>query len=535
MEEFQSVTKQIEELLSIYKRPYLTEEEKHLPKIQVSTLTSKVAFLYEKIRNVIDYKAEHLLRKNAIKRILRRRLTLGSNAKKVAAPLVYELIQARYLQNNTIPENKISQTANIIHKYILLMNDVFSKGKIEKNEKRNLMDWLLALAACEIEDLFTTSFKQEALVRFMYKIMKRSIVWSEELSKEDRDIQIYIAVHRCLLKSDREIITFRLFNLYYPQWQKLDCEDEISKLATNIYSLYKLSQSQIDHKLSFRLLRVIRKFTAPFIILENVILKNQDQAEEFFSSPKLLSEKIQDACSEAYREKRKKLTRSSIRAIIYIFLTKMLLALILEVPYDLYIAGTIHRLPLLINIIFHPFLLFLVALIIRVPKEENTNKIIKVITKIVYQGEEEDFEKIKPITTRHILFSVLFNFVYLLAFGLSFGLIILGLSRLQFNLASGALFLLFLSLVSFFGIRNREQARELIVVGERERIRTAIIDFLAIPILRAGRWISLNFSKINIFVFVFDFIIEAPFKAFIEIIDDFFAFIKEKKEEITIR
>jgi hypothetical protein len=535
MEEYEATTKQLEELLLVYKKPLLTEEEKHLPKIQVSTLTSKVAFLYEKIRNTIDYKAEHLLRKNAIKRILRRRLTLGSNAKKAAAPLVYELIQARYLQNNAIPENKINQVSNVIHKYILLVNDIFSKGKIEKNEKRNLMDWLLSLAACEIEDLFSTFFKQEAMVRFMYQIMKKSIVWSEEVPKEDRDIQIYIAVHRCLLKSDREIISFRLFNLYYPGWQKAENEEEVLKISANIHSLYKLCESQIDHKLSFRLLRVIRKYTAPFIILEDVILKNIGEAEEIFSSPKMLEEKIQDSCSEAYREKRKKLTRSSIRAIIYIFLTKMLLALILEVPYDLYVAGVVHRLPLLINIIFHPFLLFLIALMIRVPKEENTSKIIKAITKVVYQGEEEDFEKIKPITTRHIFFSVLFNFVYLLTFGFSFGLIIWGLSHLQFNLASGAFFLLFLSLVSFFGIRNREQARELIVVGERERVRTTIIDFFAIPILRAGRWISLNFSKINIFVFVFDFIIEAPFKAFVEIIDDFFAFIKEKKEEITLR
>ena len=52
------------------------------------------------------------------------------------------------------------------------------------------------------------------------------------------------------------------------------------------------------------------------------------------------------------------------------------------------------------------------------------------------------------------------------------------------------------------------------------------------PIVRAGRWISLKSPKINVLLFVFDFIIEAPYKTFVNIFDELTKFIREKKEEL---
>lgn len=533
-EELLQITKQTENLLRIYTQEFETEGEKKVSKIQVSNLVSKLAFLYEKIRNVIDYKEEHLLRKNAIKRIVRRKLSPGIAAKKIAQPLIYELIQARYLENNTIPETKIQETTEIINKYILLMNQIFGKKEIEAREKGKMINWLLALCACEIEDRLHPHFKEEAMARYMYQVMDKSISWQEGMEQEDRDIQIYIAVHRALLKSDREIIAFRLFNLYYPKWKEADSEI-IAAVAGNINSLYNTVENQIDHKLSSAVLRIVKKYVAPFFILEDVINANPGGAEETISLPKKFEEAITDVCNEQYKKRKALLRRASIRSIIYIFVTKVSLALLLEVPYDFYLLGMVNYVPLWFNILFHPILLFVIALSIRVPAEKNTQKIISSLEKIVYEGGGDVFHKIKPRARRHIVFSVLFNLFYLVTFGITFGLIIMVLRRLDFNLVSGLFFLMFLSIVSFFGIRNRERARELIVITEKEGVVSAIVDFFSIPILQAGRFISLNFSKINIFAFIFDFILEAPFKSLVEIIDDFAAFIKEKKEEITIR
>src|SRR3989339_1310893 len=87
------------------------KDDNDAPKIKVSDLVSKMAFYYEKIRNTVDYKEEHLLRKNAIERILRRQIVIegvislkGLNSREIAQELLTELIRAAYLKNNTVEE-----------------------------------------------------------------------------------------------------------------------------------------------------------------------------------------------------------------------------------------------------------------------------------------------------------------------------------------------------------------------------------------------------------------------------------------------
>ena len=106
------------------------------------------------------------------------------------------------------------------------------------------------------------------------------------------------------------------------------------------------------------------------------------------------------------------------------------------------------------------------------------------------------------------------------------------LSKLQFTWVSMVIFLLFLSLVSFFGIKLRMGVRELVIIDKKENIFASLLNLISLPFLRAGYWLSVKFQKINLLVFFFDFIIEAPFKIFIEVIEDWIAYLKEKKEEI---
>jgi hypothetical protein len=53
-----------------------------------------------------------------------------------------------------------------------------------------------------------------------------------------------------------------------------------------------------------------------------------------------------------------------------------------------------------------------------------------------------------------------------------------------------------------------------------------------LPIVRAGAWLSIRVAKINVFIYFFDFILEAPLKVAIEFVESWLAFVREKKEEI---
>ena len=59
-----------------------------------------------------------------------------------------------------------------------------------------------------------------------------------------------------------------------------------------------------------------------------------------------------------------------------------------------------------------------------------------------------------------------------------------------------------------------------------------MIDVFTLPIVRVGRFLSSNFSKVNIFLYILDFVIETPFKMVVEVMEKAVSFIKEKREEI---
>ena len=106
------------------------------------------------------------------------------------------------------------------------------------------------------------------------------------------------------------------------------------------------------------------------------------------------------------------------------------------------------------------------------------------------------------------------------------------LNKLDFNFFSSLIFILFLTLVSFFGIRIRRPVNDILAVDRKESFFGAIFAFIAMPWVSLGRFMSVQFGKFNVLAFVLDFIIEAPFKLLVEIFEDLFSFYREKKEDM---
>jgi hypothetical protein len=140
--------------------------------------------------------------------------------------------------------------------------------------------------------------------------------------------------------------------------------------------------------------------------------------------------------------------------------------------------------------------------------------------------------EIKSPTVRVGFSKIAFSTVYFLAFCLTFGLLIAALQALSFTWMSSAIFLFFLCVVSFFAYRLRIGAREYVVLREKDSLKAAILDLFMLPILRAGQYLSIQVSRINVLVLFFDFIIETPFKTMLNVLEELFAYLKEKKEEL---
>ncbi|MCX8008757.1 MAG: hypothetical protein N3A54_03560 [Patescibacteria group bacterium] len=498
-------------------------------KYQVSRTVSLLAALYEKARNAIEFKEEHLIRRSAIERIIKRRLILGEATNTIGENVIMEILWARYIDSSDIDDDIVATVQKIIDKYLVVKQGILNG----KHDIRGVSwETLLGILAAEIEEAIIPAKKRESLNNFYFQAIE-SKVNIPNIDEKTKSILLYIAVERAYAQSDDPIITFHLIKLLQPSWLTTTPQlvnQELQELLDNI----TLIQKALKHPLSDTIYRHVRKYNPPFLLLRDFLLENGRNSRTIIQNPHEFEETLRTLATKRYKDIGTKVRRAVIRSIIYIFLTKMIFAIALEAPVDIFIAKRIDYLALSINIVFPPFLLFLIAGFIQVPGKENTEKLIRKISMIIYSFDEfkqESHTSGHQNIVKKQTMNTTFRILYVLAFLLSFGFISFILTKLHFNIASQLIFIFFVTLVSFFAYRIRLSAKEYQIV-EKPGVLTPIIDFFFIPILSVGRTLSGEIAKLNVLMLIFDFILEAPLKVILEFMEEWFRFIRRKKEEL---
>lgn len=518
-------------LLQVYEQEKLPRELPEQQAMRVSRTVSFFALLYEKMRNAIEYREEHLIRRAAIERILKRRLLLNNQGKDIAEPLIRELLWARYLQNFTIPEGSIEVIQKVIDKYLFLRREIVP-GR-PKKEQESLDQFIFDLLSCEIEETLAEATQRQAFINFVYQSLLSQVELSDKKLDPQKEIFLYTATESGFARSDPPLVRYHLIKILLPELVGGDTGNA-QKALPHFMEVYQHIEATLKHSVVEKLRRFVKRNTPPYLILRDLIESYTREARSILNSEEKLQFRVDEICRRRYQETRAKLTRAGVRSIIYIFLTKMFFALLLEYPIDKYLqGGKVDFLPLTINLVFPPFLMFLVVAITSVPGAENTRRIYERLSTIIRGAPPQDKTviKVKSVTRRPLL-TFGFSILYLLAFILSFGTIFFVLSLLKFNIVSQAIFIFFVTMVMFFGYRIRQTAKEYLLI-EREGILSPVRDFFMLPILSVGKWLSGEIARLNIFIFIFDFIIEAPFKAVFEIGEEWINFVKSKKEEFT--
>jgi hypothetical protein len=538
-----TINNKTKRLFQVIYKEQVSPDDSEKPRISVSELVSKMAFYYEKLRNTVDYKEEHLLRKNAIERILRRQIIIEGaisirerEARDVSEHLLTELIRAAYLPNNKILESKIDEIGEVVRKYLLLKKQVEIEHKgISGEEKGAISKWIIALMASDIEERLGRSKVDLSVIDQIYEILVGLIRLPDGSSQEtDREIQIYIGIYRNYLKFDNDMLGFILFKYFNGNWQIAD-EDYIRQAARSIRQVKQAVDDQINHPLANQLNRIISRYTMFMKMLVDTITEDPKKVYAGAKDdPAQFARQISEVCSKRYRDAKKKLWRAGIRSIAYIFITKSFLAVLLEVPATRFFGEEFNPLALAVNVAFPAFLLFLIILFTRVPSSDNTARIVNGIQEIIYEekAKKEPYRLRKPVK-RGTTLTFVFGLIYAVTFFISFGGVVWLLDQARFSFVSIIIFLFFLALVSFFANRIRKSTKEYLVTPPRESFLSFVADFFYIPIVQAGKWLSVNFSRVNVFVFVLDMIIEAPFKIFVQVTEEWTKYVKERKDELT--
>lgn len=526
--------------LSEYTKALLTafeDLEKHQKKtesinaIEISSTASFFGVLYEKIRNAIEYREENLIRRAAIERILRRRWLLNPTLKGEAENILRELLWGRYFKPGTLTYQDVDNVQKILEKYLAIIKRVIVGRKAEEKEK--FIQFLISLLTCEIEEELAPeeAKKREFYLYFIFQVLKEKIELVDEDSEELKNLNVFIAIDKAYFKSDIHYLRYHVFKLIYGRISEFDKENEerFISLFPKIYSFLEevLRSLYID-----KIVRFVKTQRAPFLVLEEILQRKN--RKDILTDKEKLEQVVDEICRKNYQKSQEKVRKAAIRGFIYIFLTKMGLALILEYPLSQYFYGEVDYFALTVNSIFPPFLMAVIALLTRTPDEENTKRIYERIVEIVDKSKQYEQEKAliakKPKPKSSVLIFA-FTVFYSLTFIATFSLIFYILDLLKFNLISKLIFVFFISLVNFFGYRVRQIAKEYFL-KYKQPIYQPILDFFFMPILSIGKFLSQEIGRWNFLIVFFDFIIEAPFKLIVEVIEEWVKFVRARKEEI---
>ncbi len=536
------LSEQTKRLIARYAAAQKRETEKPTtPTINVDEVALRVAAFYEQIRTIVDWKEEHLMRRSAIIRKLKRKFfELEASSYKgtedVAESLILELIRGGLFPNDKIEESKIKDVQDIISKYIFIL-----KNNPESKQGKSGMqfyNWLIEVAACEVEEALAPAIKEMALIDFMYNEMRVKIKVSDKLfssgllNKDDVNTQIYIAVCQSLFKLDKPIISYNLLKNYYQGWKKAD-QALIYKISANIFKDWQKMENDLAHPLANKFYNICEKYDTPYLLMGDVLASNNlSDIGQKIIDPGALESFIRSAYAKRLVTLKSRISRAAIYSTVSIFITKVLSLVLLEVLIEEALGGKINMAVLAGDVLIPTGLMFAMVSLIKRPSKKNINIVVVETMKIAYKNENADIYEIKMKKKRGATINAILAFAYVFCTFITFGAIYMFFSSLGFPVTSIVIDIVFIALILFAGTAVQKRAQELTMEDEKEGFLGFVSDMFFLPMQGLGKWMSTKWKKYNAFAAIFNAIIDTPFSVLVEFIEKWRHFIKEQKEEI---
>jgi hypothetical protein len=492
------------------------------PAYHVAGLGSGFYFAYEQLRNVAEYREHHLLLRSAIERYLARYVRLDKY-EPMAGDMVTELTQSGYLKNDSVPASVVDDIDELLGNYA----KVYAGLRSAKVDSGTAAQWLDQHASVHIESLIAPDPKGNVIMQFAYEhyfyAIDRSAIGKLELTDHEYRIALFCAVQRAIFKSDLATTRYYCVSLSLPDLSK-QTPEAIIELNTQIDDLYSAPATN-------RLSRLINRYGAPIRILRELMIE-QPQVGQLMKNRGETLGRAKDVTASEYIRISDNLNKRITRSILFVLVTKTLVGIAIEVPYDLYVHGEIIWPPLIANILFPVIYLATIASRISTPGRQNTEVIAGYIDRILYDhgGTPVSYKPRRRVKSYSL--NVVFSTIYALGFIGSLALLVYILNVAGFNLISGVIFFVFFSAVSFLGFRLRQSANELAMLDEREGVLPALMDFLSTPFVRIGHWLSDKYAKANIVTTILDLAIEMPIKTSLRLLRQWVGFMRDRNEEL---
>ncbi len=495
-----------------------SQQTMHAEKVHVVGVGGAVTAAYEQLRNAAANTEEHLLLQNAIRRFYRQLFITRDSATILRSgnELAVELTLAGYIPNDQLDKNQIEAISQLATRYYAAYEHILNQPNIHVS-RANV--WTLDVLAVEIESIINDHARRNAFVEFAHTELSSQINESVigEKSVDDFGAALYVAIHYALLKSDDATIRTVLLGRYHVEPGSIE-----QYLTINQHLDKLLGSSYVD-----KLKHVVDRLGAPLRILRHMIDERTDIDTLLPRRQSFLEEYEKQVVAE-YELVGKRINRAIIRSVIFLIITKFLIGIAIEVPYDLWAHGAILMVPLAINLLFPPLYMLALRATHTLPSYANTAALVDRIDSMLY-GDKIVLSK-SAISGR--TYSKTFSLIYVLIGLIVFSGVIYLLLKLNFSFVHIAIFFVFLSAASFLGFRLSRLIRELEVVKSTSNGMTFVRDILYLPFVVVGQWMSDKYSRVNIVTIVLDMLIELPLKTILRLIRQWGAFIDDRKDRL---
>lgn len=484
-------------------------------KVHVVGAGGTLTAVYEQLRNAAEYTEEHLLLQHAIRRFYRR-LFLSRDAQRIresGEELVVELTLAGYVRNDTVPVAVSREISQLAGEYFDAENEMQISG-------RRGDAWTVDVLAVEIETRLNDPSLQAAFVNLAHQHFARTIDQQKILGaqKPDFEVALYVAVHRALLHSDEATVRTMLLKRYgITPGANLQMYRSTNEMLDTLFA-----STEVE-----KLFRLVNRQGAPFRVLWRMV-EDQPGISRFLQSRERFLRAYETQINNEYERIGKRINRGIVKSVVFLIITKFLVGVAIEVPYDYLVQGAIIWLPLIINLVFPPVYMLLLRATLMIPGEVNTRAMVDLMERFLYSDNAA--ATVARRSSRS--FGAAYNAAYAIFFIVVFAGVSWLLLSLGFSLLHLFIFFLFFSTASFLGFRLSGMVRELEVVDSHQNGVTVVRDFLYMPFVVVGRWISEKYSKMNIIATFLDMVIELPLKTVLRLIRQWSAFISSKKDEL---
>ncbi|MCX6728386.1 MAG: hypothetical protein NTV39_01290 [Candidatus Saccharibacteria bacterium] len=488
--------------------------------INVAGVGGVVSAAYEQLRNAAEYAQEHLLIQNAIRRFFVRSVSFHNHslsAKSVAEELIIELTQSGYLKNNTLPTETIDTLGDAINKHY----NNYWRLKTAGIDEHVARTWTLDLLSIGSEDILVKNLIQPIYIQFAYhhynSILNKKSFKSSNPIDDNFEVSLYIAIHRALFKSDLAAVRYDMQKLYNTS------DKNINAYAHFHQSIDDLFSSEVTNKITL----YVNKYGAPLRIFRNMIQDN-NKIDELLTDSVRFDRAYADQIKKEYKKAKQKLNKGLVKSIVFLIITKTLIGVAIEVPYDLITTGALIVTPFVVNLLSPILYLAILRLGFKLPGTTNAKAIRAYADDMLYSAKANPSLYPAFKTKKYpIGFSIAYTLMFLIIFAMVANLLYV----LGFNIVNGLIFFIFIAAASFLGFRLSRIVRELELVAVKQGVISTTRELIFAPFTFLGKWISDKYQKVNVVALAMDTFIELPLKTILRLIRQWTKFIDEKTDQ----